>query len=65
MLCGEKFKAVNKHIVAQSVSFSPSILDDNETQITAFINAVDSWAQSFGYEYHSMTATCIVFKRIY
>jgi len=64
MFTGKKFEAVENSIVASSLGFSPHVLDTYSEAVTAFINAADTWAEGFGYEFNSITARNVIFKRI-
>lgn len=61
---GSKFEAVPKRVMGTTIGFTPSPLEENHEQVASFINRADQWASGYGYEYHSMTDTCFVFKRV-
>lgn len=64
MFNGQKFEVIEKRKVGNMTGIVVAAYEDNETQIYLLINSLDSMAQSYGYEYHSMTDTCVVFKRV-
>lgn len=64
MLNGQKLEAIQKRDLGAMIAFLPHILESNSESVTRFINHVDQWAEAYGYEYHSMTETCVVFKRV-
>lgn len=64
MFIGRKFEAVDKTVVSALVGFSPSVLDTYSEAVTGFINKIDAWAFTKGYEFHGFTEKCVIFKRI-
>ncbi len=64
MFNGQKLQAFQKRIIGQLVGFTPNTLEDDCISMTGLINLIDRWAESYGYEYHSMTHDFVVFKRV-
>lgn len=64
MLNGQKFEAIEKRRIGNMCGLIVASYHDSEVQMTVLINSLDNWASSYGYEYHSMTDTCVVFKRV-
>lgn len=64
MFSGLKFEALPKPEVGRNVGSTPHVLEQNHFALTGLINQIDQWAAMYGYEYHSMTDTCVVFKRL-
>jgi len=64
MLNGQKFEVIEKRKIGNQCGIVPGNYYDNESQMMVLITSLDDWASGFGYEYHSMTDSCVVFKRV-